>query len=246
MIYLGNKQIGMAAFGSKPIEVIKQNFVQPFTVTSSVQMFFDGADWDGSSTLLYGRYSNSTASLNLVSKNVQYDALNFLTSSYLTTTASGDTTPNQQAVTSSIVAIYRPSGSSSDHHGRLLNSINTNWLFGTYGGGGTAGAIEYNFAWYNNNFVILSGSFNNDWQMLVGIKHSANSASVYSKNVYQTGSLQANTGFDGLAINKGQYTENPFLEVTQADVGMFAVYNKELSPTEITQIYQYYQSRFGI
>lgn len=239
-IFLGNQKIGLSSLGSIPVSNIQQ-IPNVFLVTDSVQMFFDASDWNGSSSTLLGRYSNSTASLSSVTVGVS-SSLNFTTSSTLTTTASAVEQPIQ-ATTSTIFAIYASSGSEADWHGRLLNSIGTNWLFGTYGGSGPGGGPEKQYAYFNNQFVIESGSYDTNWHMMVGIRHNVSSASIYIDNVYKTGSLQSNSGFSGLVVNKGQFIPSEF---TQANIGVFGVYNKELSPNEITQIYQFYQSRFGL
>lgn len=239
-IFLGNQRVGLASLGSIPVSNIQQDLVPAFIATASVQMYFDSEDWNGSSSTLLSRYANATASLSSVTVGTA-SSLNFTTASTLTTTASG--VDPVQATTSTIFAIYASSGSSTDHHGRLLNSIATNWLFGTYGGSPGTTPTESQYAWFNGSFVIDSGSYDTNWHMMVGIRHNANSASVYIDNVYKTGSLQANGGFSGLTVNKGQLFAG---ETTQANLGVFGVYNKELSPAEITNIYQFYRSRFGL
>jgi hypothetical protein len=211
--------------------------------TGSIQMFFDSADWNGISSTLLGKYSNATASLTNVTRNSEYGSLNFTTSSNLSTTASGDDTPSQ-ATTSTIVLIYRSSGSATDHHGRMLNGAN-NWLFGTYGGGPGTPAAESMYAWFNNQFVIDSGSYDTNWHMMTGIRHTVNSASVYIDNIYKTGSLATgNGGFDGgLFINKGAFTPS---EATQGELGVLIVYNTELSPAQITEIYNNYKTKYQL
>lgn len=218
----------------------------PFTTTTvgpipsdSVQMYFDSADWNGVSSTLLGRYANATASLSGVTVGTN-GALNFLTSSTLIVTASGISPV--QATTSTVFVIYASSGSITDRHGRLLNSRNTNWLFGTYGGTFPPDLNESQYAWYNNQFVIGSGSYDTNWHMMVGIRHNANSASVYIDNVYKTGSLASNNGFNGLNVNLPVVPD----EATQANIGVFGVYNKELSPAEITDIYNNYKTKYGL
>jgi hypothetical protein len=208
--------------------------------TDSVQMYFDSADWNGISSTLLGRYSNATASLTNVTVGVS-SSLNFTTSSKLITTASG--IRPVQATTSTVFAIYASSGSATDPHGRLLNSELTNWLFGTYGGKTPPTVTETQYAWYNNQFVIDSGSYDTSWHMMTGIRHSATSASVYIDSIYKTGSLQSNNGFNGLAVN---YPIGVPDESTQANIGVFAVYNRELTPLEITAIQQNYLTKYGL
>jgi len=209
--------------------------------TGSVQMYFDSEDWNGVSSTLLSRFADATASLTGVTVGPS-SSLNFLTSSRLTTTASGDTTPNQ-ATTSTIFAIYASSGSATDYHGRLLTSINTNWLFGTYGGAFPPTVTEIQYAWYNNQFVVDSGSYDTNFHFMVGIRHSTTSASVYIDNVYKTGSLATNSGFDGLAVNPPPGVPD---ERTQANVGVFGVYNRELSPSEITDLYNNYKTKYSL
>lgn len=240
-LYLGNTMLA-----DKRVDL---ELTQPVSLipTASALMFFDGADWDGSSTTLLSRYGNATASLHGVTKIAQYDSLNFTTTSTLTTTGSGGDTTIFQPLTSSIVVIYRSSGSASDAHGRLLNSQLTNWLFGTYGGNTGGGPTEYQYSYYDGTkFVIQSGSYDTDWHMMTLLRHNNTSESIYINDVYKTGSLDSNGGFDGLYVNKGQYTEAPYNERTQGDIGMFAVYERVLTTTEITNIYNTYKNRFSI
>jgi hypothetical protein len=239
ILYVENVRLGQNATDfESTFGVIQTNIP-----TGSVQMYFDSADWNGISSTLLGRYANATASLTNVTINSQFGSLNFTTSSNLSTTASADETPSQ-ASTSTVVLIYRSSGSATDHHGRFLNGAN-NWLFGTYGGGPGTPAAESMYAWFNNQFVIDSGSYDTNWHMMTGIRHSVNSASVYIDNIYKTGSLATgNAGFDaGLFINKGAFTPT---ESTQGELGVLAVYNRELTPAEINEIYLTYYTKYGL
>jgi hypothetical protein len=240
--YFGNQEYYDIRLGTTRIFNVTQQQSGAGTIpTGSVQMYFDSADWNGISSTLLGRYANATASLTNVTLGVS-SSLNFTTSSNLSTTASG--IQPVQGVPSTVVLIYASSGSATDYHGRMLNGGN-NWLFGTYGGGIGTPAAESMYAWYNETFVIDSGSYDTNWHMMTGIQHNANSASVYIDNIYKTGSITifGNSGFDGLFINKGAFTPN---EATQGNVGVLIVYNKELSPTEITQIYNNYKTKYGL
>jgi hypothetical protein len=241
--YFGNQEYYDIRLGTTRIfNVTQQQSGAGAIPTGSVQMFFDSDTWNGVSSTILSQYSNATASLTNVTRNTQYGSLNFTTSSNLTTTGSGGIRMDQSAP-STIVLIYRSSGSATDHHGRLLNGDN-NWLFGTYGGGPGTPADESMYAYYNDTFVINSGSYDTNWHMMTGIRHNTASSSVYIDNIYKTGSLYSpNSGFLGLSINKGAFTPN---ESTQGELGVLIVYNKELTPSEINGIYLFYQGKYGL
>lgn len=240
-LYLGNTELLFTntLFGDKIVE-LQQNFTVPtLPVTSSIQLYFDADLWNGTDSTIFSPYGNATASLSSVTK--VSNAFNFTTSSNLITTASG--VQPVQATTSTIFVIYASSGSATDPHGRLLTSTATNWLFGTYGGKFPPTVTETQYSWFNNQFVIDSGSYDTNWHMMTGIRHSTTSASVYIDNVYKTGSLQSNSGFNGLNVNFPVGSPD---ETTQANIGAFAVYNRELTPSEINDIYNYYKTKYGL
>jgi hypothetical protein len=79
--------------------------------------------------------------------------------------------------------------------------------------------------------------------MMTGIRHHQNSSSVYINNTYKTGSLAGQAGFIGLSINKGAFSTN---ESTQGELGVLIVYNRELSPSEINEIYNNYSFKYGL
>jgi len=242
LAFLGSTQINATGLflGQEAIEFNPFTPISGSIPTGSVQMYFDSADWNGISSTLLGRYANATASLLNVTVGIS-SSLNFTTSSNLITTASG--IQPVQATTSTVFVIYASSGSATDPHGRLLNSQATNWLFGTYGGKTPPTLTETQYAWYNNQFVINSGSYDTNWHMMSGIRHSATSASVYIDNLYKTGSLQSNNGFNGLTVNFPIGSPD---ESTQANIGVFGVYNRELTPSEITDIYNNYKTKYGL
>ena len=243
--FLGDTQLfaGNFQLGSRPVSINQfeqVSFVLP--ETSSILIYFDADLWNGSDATIYSSYGNATASLSSVVKS--NNAFNFTTSSAMSISQSGAPI-NGFDITSSLVLIYRPSGSSSDHHGRILNG-NNNWLFGTYGGGPGTPAAETNYSWYNNSFVIDSGSYSTDWKMMTGIMHGTaqTSASVYINSTYKTGSASgAKASFTGLSINRGAFTPN---ESTQCDVAAIILYKKELTQNEIGLIYDYYNSKYSI
>jgi len=242
LAFLGSTEINATGLflGQDGIEFNPFTQISGSIPTGSVQMYFDSEDWNGSSSTLLGRYANATASLSGVTVGVN-GSLNFTTSSNLITTANGITPV--QATTSTVFAIYASSGSATDPHGRLLISAGTNWLFGTYGGKFPPTNTETQYSWYNNQFVINSGSYDTNWHMMIGIRHNASSASVYIDNVYKTGSLQPSVGFNGLNVNSPISVPD---ETTQANIGVFGVYDRELTPAEITELYNNYKIKYGL
>jgi hypothetical protein len=243
-LYLGNTELLFTntLFGDKVVK-LEQNFTEAvLPVTDSIQLYFDAALWNGTDATIFSPYGNATASLSSVTK--VSNAFNFTTSSAMSVSSSGFQAIGFD-ITSSLVLVYRPSGSATDHHGRILNG-NNNWLFGTYGGGPGTPAAETNYSWYNGTFIIDSGSYSTDWKMMTGIMHGTaqTSQSVYINSTYKTGaSGTARSGFNGLSINRGSFIPN---EATQCDVAAFILYKKELTPTEIGQIYNYYNAKYII
>lgn len=179
-----------------------------------------------------GIFSYTTASVSAITSSVNLP-LNILTSSNYT-----------------IFVVGRQSGSSTDYHGRMLSCQNSNWLLGTYGGGGAAGPTEYNNAFwsYSNvtgSFTIQSGSiYDTQWRVHTA-KKSSTTASYYLNATYITASLNNSNidGPDSLGLNRNF---GPFNELNQMDIGDIVVYNRALSDSEITEVYNIISKRYGL
>ena len=241
LAYLGGTQINAAGlyFGDILTEFNPFTPISGSIPTGSIQLYIDASSWNGTDNTINSIYGTATASLSNVTK--VENAFNFTTSSAMSFSASA--APLVQNEPSTIVLVYRSSGSATDHHGRILNG-NNNWLFGTYGGGPGTPADETMYSYYNGGFVIDSGSYDTNWHMMTGVLHSVYSQSIYINSTYKTGySGAARSLFVGLGINRGAFSTN---ESTQCDVGALLIYNRELSPTEITEIYNNYSSIYNI
>jgi hypothetical protein len=174
--------------------------------------------------------------------------MNINTSSILIVSGSSTGVAVTGASVETLILIAASSGSSTSQHGRILNS-DENWLFGTYGGNAITTPDESQVAWFNGGFIINSGSYDTNFRMYVGLIHSATSQSIYVNNQYLTGQSGANRySYNGLYINKGVFTPpaNTPGEITQCEVGLIASYDRILSNEELTLLYNYYASSYGL
>jgi hypothetical protein len=253
-IFLGNQQITNAYLGSFNVTDIIQSeinipqnnlifWLDPTTFTSG------SSTWNSKYNL---QFSGSFTGVTPVKKDLDY-AVNFTTSSAMR--FGGDSSLNYTSSNFTLFVATRYSGSSTDRHGRLIDSVNSNWLAPTYGGGGGAGDTEYWAAYYNTiGFIIQSGSiYDTQWRISTIVRDTTNlSSSFYINSVLAASASNNSTSqaFNGLAINNGQFTNgtvNPATgEVTQADVGDIILYNRVLSQNEITTVYDTIKGRYGL
>jgi hypothetical protein len=119
-------------------------------------------------------------------------------------------------------------------NGRVIASSGTNWLFGHYGG--------YTQAYYANGWIHYSGSADTAWRIYAGTEnYAANQRSFYVNNTaVVTNSTGGSTGFNGLGVNIS-YGEN-----SNCEVSFIAVWNRILSTTEMTSVYNSYKSKLGL
>lgn len=211
-------------------------------VTTGLDAWFDATLWSGTGNLNSKQGGNWTASLyNATLSSDKGGIMVFQSSSVMQVSGSANSAMDYSAYASySIVLIAKSSGSSALQHGRLLNGVGNNWLFGTWS--------ETQEAWYNGSFVSAAGTEDNLWRIYTGIQHSALSSSFYVNNIYKSGLASSTAyGFNGLAINKGQFitSGNPASgEYTYAEVGQILVYNRPLTQTEIGQIFNYFSGSY--
>jgi hypothetical protein len=247
--YLGNDLINLnnTFLGTINVQYEQQN-IEGFPVTNGLDVWFDAQSWSGTGNLNSKQGGNYTASLyNVVKDSAKGGIMTFQSSSVLQVSGSANSAIDYSAFASySVVLIAKNSGSSALFHGRILNGITNNWLFGTY----EAGSTGYSEAWYNGNFVYNSagGSEDNAWRIYTGVQHSTLSSSMYVNNTYR-GGLSNNSayGFNGLAVNKGAFITagNPASgEYTYVEIGQILIYNRPLTQTEIGQIYTYFSGSY--
>jgi hypothetical protein len=129
---------------------------------------------------------------------------------------------------------FSPSGSTKR---RVITATTNNWLFGHYNGGNTE-------SYYANGWISNTNATSDSvWRIYSGVEnYAANQRSFYVNNVARfTNSTAGSAGFQTLSVNK-----DPFGESSDCQVGFIAVWNRLLSTTEMTAVYNIYKTRFGL
>ena len=246
--YLGNTQLVANAYflGDKQVIVKEADTAAPAPApmppTGGLKFWFDGSAWSGTGNWL-ASYGDATASLFGVTKlSENGGVLDFQSSSILEVTESGVRPNYSTDYSTTVVLVARNSGSAALQHGRILNGVANNWLFGNY-------QDTRPGAWYNGNFVYnTQTSEDENWRIMAGVQYSQPSASAFINNVRVGGVSSANGyGPNGLAINKGDYINgtNPNTgEYTYVIVGQILFYDKALSDSELTEIYNLFSGSY--
>lgn len=125
---------------------------------------------------------------------------------------------------------------SGDIRGRVISSVNNNWLMGhhgTYVGGLYSEGWVITNPYYGDTiwriFASSGSSAGDSWQMYVnGLQTASNANGSAGPNVIELGGY-SNTG-----------------EMSTGEVGFILVYNRVLTADEIQQIYVAKRSRFGL
>jgi hypothetical protein len=250
-IFLGNQQIGLASLGSSYVDNIQHI---PFPTppvpipTNGLQFWLDPTSYSGSGSKWLSTYGNATGSFtgSYIYSGSTFFNMNTGSVCEFNTTSSLDYSTTQNT----FFVVGRSSGSITDYHGRLISAKNNNWLVGTYGGGGGAGGDEYQRAYDPGGAGgFFDTPFDTQWRVYTGIWQNTASASFYVNGVFVT--TLTNTGRvgpNGFSINNGaaQLGTAGGGENTQADYGDMIFYNRVLSDSEITQVYNAIKSKYGL
>jgi hypothetical protein len=240
-IFLGNQQIGLASLGSLYVANIQQVPAPPPAVpipTNGLQMWLDPTTYTTSGSVWLSSYGNGTGSFT---GSYTYSGSNFFNYpqatklNFSTTSGSLDYSTTQNT----IFVVGRASGSGAPGTvGRILNGKSNNWLMGTYSAGGTNYMRAYDPGGAGGFF---DTSFDNAWRVHTGIWQNTASASYYVNGAFVT--TLTNTGRvgpNGICIN------DIGGENGQGDLGDVILYNRVLSDSEITQVYNAIKSKYGL
>ena len=118
---------------------------------------------------------------------------------------------------------------------RVLQGIVNNWLLGFWNG--------YYNSYFANSFINQTTTRDTNWRIFAGTRnHSADQDVFYSNGTSIASNSGGINGFAGLSINNGwKQAEN-----SDCDVGILLVYDRVLTATEVTQVYNTYKSRYGL
>jgi hypothetical protein len=237
-IFLGNKEIGLASLGSRPLQNIVSNIsAQPEYVTDGLILYMD-------STVAASYPGTGTSWFNLVSGQPYVGTLGSsvtYTGGYLQTVAA---TNGQILITTSsftsgpytIMSATRYTDTTSN--GRMLAGFSNNWLSGQW-----ANSTENYFA---DGWVYGTGAGANDtnWRIYTATgNQSSDSYSFFLNGVnVVSGSSAGNSGPNGL--NAGASGDGG--ESSDGQICFVMVYNKTLSQAEVTQNYNALKSKVGL
>lgn len=201
----------------------------PRSLTNGLICCLDGANtksYQGTGSTIFDVSGNGNNGTITGSISLSGGAFQFTTGNYVTTTlnlSSGDYT---------VIASARWTGGSN---GRIITSLNNNWLLGHW-----SGTTENHYAegWVS---AVSSGSSDTNWRIYA----ASGSTNTDSWQIYVNGSLtysnsngSAGPNRPGINCNTGEYSNG--------QCGIFLVYNRVLSATEILQMYQSLRGRFSL
>ena len=203
----------------------------PKVPTSGLVLLWDAADknsYPGSGTTIYDVSGNGNH--GTLYNGVGYNTAN---SGVLTFDGSNDYvscgTPNLASSNYTVVGAARYSGST---RGRMINATNNNWLLGHWG---TTTQNYFAEGWVSS---VAAGPSDTEWRIYAGIGRGT--YSLYVNNVLNVSNTNGSQGPNGITVGTAgsEYSTGQFSFVY--------VYNRVLSATEITQIYNVQKSRFGL
>jgi hypothetical protein len=237
-IFLGNKEIGLASLGSRPIQNIVSNIAaQPAYVTDGLILYMD-------STVAASYPGTGTSWFNLVSGQPYVGTLGTsvtYTGGYLQTAAATNgqvliTTSSFTAGPYSIMSATRYTDTSSN--GRMLAGFSNNWLSGQYGN------TTENY--YAENWIYGVGGGPNDtnWRIYTATGNQSSDSWSYFINAVNviSGSTAGISGPNGLNAGGGEAGGEP----SDGQIAFVMVYNKTLSEAEVTQNYNALKSKVGL
>jgi hypothetical protein len=155
----------------------------------------------------------------------------FTTSQSMTTPNSGDM--DRETLNYTVIYAAKINNTSSDRE-RVLQSVNNNWLLGFWDG-----IFD---SYYAQAWVYRPSARDTNWRVFSATRdHSADQDIFYSNGVSLASNSSGSRGFRGLSVNNGAYSE-----ASDCEVGILLVYDRVLTATEITQVYDMYKSRYGL
>ena len=202
--------------------------------TNGLIAHLDPANYTSGTTFadISGNNNDFTLAGNPTHNTTNGGTFTFTASQSMTTPSSGDMIRG----TSDHTVIYAAKlNSTTSNRERVLQGVTNNWLLGFWDG--------YYDSYYGNGWINHpTSSRDTNWRIFAGTRnHSADQDVLYSNGVSIASNSSGANGFNGLSVNAGRYNEN-----SNCDVGILLVYDRVLTATEITQVYDTYKSRYGL
>jgi len=211
----------------------------PKIPTSGLVLHWDAAStnsYPGSGTTIYdlsGNGNNGTLNNGVGFSTANRGVLTFDgTNDYVACS-----TPNLSSTSYTVVGAARYSGGT---RGRMINANSNNWLLGHWG---NSVANHYAEGWITG---VGAGGSDTNWRIYTGTGDvGADSYNFYINGTLNTGPSNAGSaGPNGIII--GAYGPGGPSEWSTGEFSFVCVYNRILTSTEITQIYNVQKTRFGL
>jgi 6-phosphogluconolactonase (cycloisomerase 2 family) len=208
--------------------------LKPATIpTNGLIAHLDPANYTSGTTFadVSGNNNNFTLAGSPTHNTTNGGTFSFTTSQSMTTPNSGDMDRNTLDYT--VIYAAKINSITSDRE-RVLTSASNNWLLGFWDG-------IFN-SYFANSWVYNPSARDTNWRIFSATRnHSADQDVLYSNGVSVVSNSSGTNGFRGLSVNNGIYSED-----SNCEVGILLVYDRVLTSTEITQVYDIYKSRYGL
>lgn len=209
-------------------------YVEPATIpTNGLIAHLDPANYTSGTTFadVSGNNNDMTLAGSPTHNTTNGGTFSFTASQRMTTPNSGDM--DRETLDYTVIYAAKINSITSDRK-RVLQSVSNNWILGFWEG--------YFNSYYANNWVYQPSTRDTNWRIFSATRnHSADQDVLYSNGVSVVSNSSGSQGFRGLSINDGYFSEN-----SNCEVGILLVYDRVLTATEITQVYNEYKTRYGL
>jgi hypothetical protein len=241
-IFLGNKEIGLASLGSRPIQNMVSNIAaQPAYVTDGLILYMDStvaASYPGTGTSWFNLVSGQPY-VGTIGTSVTYTGGYLQTLSTPANSTTGILITTSSFVTGPYTIMSATRYTDTSGNGRMLAANVNNWLSGQW-----ANSTENYFA---DGWIYGTGAGANDtnWRIYTATGNQASDSYSFFLNgsILVSGSSSGNEGPNGLYAGGGI---NGTQEPSDGQIAFVMVYNKILSEAEVTQNYNALKSKVGL
>ena len=143
--------------------------------------------------------------------------------------------PNLSTSDCTVISIHRYATNSNSARGRITAGNSNNWWVGNHGG---------NTSYYANGQISYTAGHDTNFHIYAATENfSADNRVFYNNNVAPSGQSPSAGSEGPNGIQLGRWGNG---EYSDCEVAVILVYNRILIATELTAIFDFYKSRFGI